>query len=775
MTSEVQRNSGRTRPDTDIIEVDLSQVLMTLRKHRWMIFIVTCLSTVLAACYVQFTTPLYTGKATLLLDRELKGVPGLEELYGVSSGGKEYFQTQYEILKSRELAERVVDELDLTANASFNNVPASPIAAFVSGMAGEFQFVSNALAAVTGAADSMNQQAPSDNRTVELPTFLEGRGDDTRLKAYDAAFLDTLTRLTAGLDVEAVPRTKLIELSFTSHEPQLAAYIPNAMGVIYVESQQDNRNSETDKQSEWLVERLTSLEAQLQDSEARLQSFKKTNRLVDIDGEVTRFSEQELLNLSSKLLDSERELAESKALYEQVQRFQSLQTLERQRELENIPPVQSSEVITAYKIERSMIERELDELSTRYGEKHPRILDAGARYAVIQRNIELEVERVVGAIVTSYGLNQEHVSSLRRAVNNGRRQIEDIGEKSFELSQLQREVDANRNLYETLFSRYRETNETRSLEQANAQVVQQAVVPLEPSDPNKKLILTLAFVVSLVGSALVALLREIFDSSIDTIGGLEKIESKLGVPLVGIVPLRKDHRRGLPLDPSSIESETDSVFCESIRRVASSIMVGPDRASDRVVLVSSSVPNEGKSTTALNLAFELSKTENVLLVDADLRKPTVHRVLGPKIHIEGLADILSGSADLNTAISQNAVGSLDVLSAGSERSGAQLLLTTDNLAVVFDALRETYDRIIVDTPPIHAVSDVLHLSTVCDSVIYAVKSNDTEMKLVEKGIAQFASVETRIHGIVVTMVDIDKAKAYGGHYYSGYYDYYGYA
>ncbi|MEM7293616.1 MAG: polysaccharide biosynthesis tyrosine autokinase, partial [Pseudomonadota bacterium] len=398
-----------------------------------------------------------------------------------------------------------------------------------------------------------------------------------------------------------------------------------------------------------------------------------------------------------------------------------------------------------------------------------------ARFDVIQRNIELEIERVVGAIDTQYRLDRDHVDTLRQAVRDGKREIEEIGEKSFELSQLQRDVDANRKLYDTFFTRYRETNETRNLDTASAQIVEQAVVPLEPSNPNKKLILTLAFSGALVISVVIALLREIFDSSIDTVGGLERIESKLGVPLIGIVPLLKNDEGNSSLSLSRLQGNHYSVFSESIRRIASSILIGPVRKRSQVIVVSSSVPSEGKSTTAMNLAFELSKNERVLLIDADLRKPTVHKVLRLKDHLYGLSDALRGDHSLSDAIRSNAVSCLDVMTAGGVVEEIQRLLSSDSLRQLVNEAREQYDRVIIDTPPVHAVSDALHLSEVGDSVIYAVKSNETEMKLVEKGIEQFKSVDADIHGVVVTMVDIEKAKAYGGNYYAGYYDYYGYS
>jgi len=511
----------------------------------------------------------------------------------------------------------------------------------------------------------------------------------------------------------------------------------------------------------------------LRESEAKLQAYKRDNKLVDLGGGVTRYNEQELLNLSSKLLDARRALAESKTLYDEVNRLQ----VESPELLENMPAVQSSGIVRTYRVERAEVEREIDELANKYGNKHPRMVDAISRLDVITRNIDLEIRRVIGAINNEYELNRANVRAISSAVSSGKKEIEQIGEKGFELSQLQRDVDANRKLYETLFTRYRETDEVRSLETTNARIAESATIPSNAVKPKKQLILAIAFIGSLLMASMIALLRESFDGSIDTMGGIEKIEKHLGIPLVGIIPLEKEHlkqaNKNEPVCPS--EAGEGGAFTESILTICSSISLSKKGKDNKVIVITSSVPNEGKSTASVNIAFELSKSEKTLLIDADFRKPSVHKVFGLSAASLGLTHVIDDPNTALACVQLDVMGELDILIAGEKTDSPIAMLKSKNLEKIFELYKDKYDRIVIDTPPLHAVSDMLYLSKFADSIIYVVRSESTNMKLVERGMAKLRQIDAPLHGIAIAQVDIEKMKGYGANYYSGYYDYYGYS
>lgn len=860
----------RSQSRDDLIEIDLGAIMMALRKRKGFIFFWTAFVTALAVGYCYVAPPVYRATATLLIESEQNNIVQIQELYGLDSRDQDYFQTQYEMLKSKDLATKVVEKLGLVDNDEFNAHKSIvddvllPLIQQLMGsvikpaeaeehlvrdiqwrlfLLGRFDYAATGelteatkqaidgfmvsrqrasraedleavlveLDAAITENDAANEERnasttrerslsrdlaetaalSTEGTAIVVPTQPivpepvapvqeESKSFEQRLlEKLEVASLDeehvaTLERLIAGLDIQPVRKTKLINISFESQSAKMAAFIPNAVGQIYIDDYLQVKDAATDKASEWLVERLEKLEEALRESEQRLRDYKRENKLVDLDGGVTRYNEQELLSLSAKLLDAKRELAESKALYDEVQRLQ----VEAPERLENLLAVQSSQIVRTYKVERSEVEREIDELANRYGERHPKMLDAQARLEVINRNIALEIERVVATIVNDYELNRANVRSLSSAVNSGKREIEQIGEKGFELGQLQREVDANRKLYETFFNRYRETDEARSLESTNARISSLAQIPLEPVKPNKSLIVAASFVGCLLLTCMIAMMRESFDSTIDTMGGIEKIERRLGVPLVGIVPKQKGHllqaNKNEPICPPETAAE-GGAFTEAIRTICSSITLSKKGKANKIIVVTSSVPDEGKSTASVNIAYELSKSEKTLLIDGDLRKPSIHKVFSLSSESLGMTHVLEEPTTAQALVQVNVMGDLDVLTAGQKTDSPTTLLTDTQLEEVLGVYKKQYDRIVIDTPPLHAVSDVLYLSKFADSVAYIVRSESTNMKLVERGVEKLRQLEAPIHGIVISQVDVQKMRSYGASYYSGYYDYYGYS
>ncbi|MGB0867248.1 MAG: CpsD/CapB family tyrosine-protein kinase, partial [Granulosicoccaceae bacterium] len=263
--------------------------------------------------------------------------------------------------------------------------------------------------------------------------------------------------------------------------------------------------------------------------------------------------------------------------------------------------------------------------------------------------------------------------------------------------------------------------------------------------------------------------------------GAEDIEAKLGLPLLGIIPQLK-YGKGLfgkatdlPLSPQAIDDQRGT-FSESIRTIRTSVTLNSGDVSDKVIMVTSSVPNEGKSTLSINLAYSMSQVEKVLLIDADMRRPSVHKTLGLPADAVGLANLVEKTAKAQDCIMKGVIGNLDVMTAGGVPSNPLELISSKRFAYLLEQLRKHYDRVIIDCAPVQAVSDSLVLSQSADSVLYVVRSVVTPMPLAQRGVARMKQVGAKIKGIVVTQVDVEKLQSYGGdHYYQGYYDYYGYS
>ncbi len=573
------------------------------------------------------------------------------------------------------------------------------------------------------------------------------------------------------MSVAPVRKTKLVKLSFQSADPELAANVANTIGEEYINSYLEAKLAMTTKASSWLGERLTTLKATLDESEQRLIAFKQANGLVDVDGSVNRLNEQEILLDTTELAQARTDLAAATGVYQDIRSLRNSPEL-----LETVPGVQNDPLVQRTKIEQGSAQRSLDELLNIYGDKHPRIVDAKSQLNTLNASLQSHVLRVVNSIEKDYQLKQQRVQSLQAKLATGKQDIQALGTKKFELDALEREVATNQDIYDTFFSRMSEARSADGLETANARVSDFAVPPVNPVKPKKQLIIALAALASLVLSMLMAFLYEQMD---DTVKSTNDIEGKLGVKLLGILPLVKTGVFGkgqaLPLNPSEIPDKKGT-FAEAISTARTAICMEDGEAGRKVIMVTSSIPGEGKSTASINLAHSLAQLERVLLIDCDMRRPTVAKAAGLDKNTPGLSSLITNTASARDCIIRGAFGgAVDILPSGPIPDQPLELLSSKRFEKILEQLGQYYDRILIDSAPTQAVSDALVLSKHCDALVYAVKSHDTSLELVKRGLMRLRQVNAPIAGVLITQVDIDKITSYGGdYYYQGYYDYYGY-
>lgn len=642
------------------MEIDLRQYWRIVSRYKWGILGLAFAITVLATLIVFSIEPVYRASTTLLIEQSKAKVLTIQEVYDVDGGNKEYLQTQFEILKSRELAMRVVKTLQLESNPEF--VPqddADKSSSF---------------------AIDWRKWLPAGHAENPLPT------DEQKLAGVVNAFI-------AHLSIEPVRNTQLVMINFESKDPRLAARISNAMAQAYIESQMEARIALTEQAAGWLTQRLSYLKAALEQSEQRLQAYREKNDIVDVTG---ADGQSGVLALTS-------------------------------RQLQDI-----TERMVAAKFK-------LSEISQRYGPKHPTYQQA-----------ELDLREAEQTL----------------AIARGTAQV--LSRKEFGLQELQREVDTNRNLYDAFFTRIKEANETRQLETANARVVDTAVVPSKPVKPLKGLTMALAFVLSLMLGVMLAFLLDYLDS---TFKGAEDVEARLGVPMLGLLPIAKRRQDAVIGRPLFLENDQQG-FSEAVRTVRTGVVLSGLDTPHQIVVVTSSVPGEGKTTTSVNLAVAMGQMEKVLLIDADMRRPTISKTLGIPGSSAGLSNLVAGTAEMGQCIHHHEAGGIDILTAGLIPPNPLELLSSRRFRDVIQQLAEQYDRIVIDSPPTLAVSDALVLSTIANAVIYVVKSDATAFHSARNGISRLQRVKAPLTGVVLNQVNLSKATKYGSYY--GYYDYYGY-
>ena len=640
-------------------EIDLRQYWRIVSRYKWGILGLAIAITVLATLIVFSMDPVYRSTVTLLIEQKQAKVITIEEVYGLDGSNKEYLQTQFEILKSRELAARVVRELKLETHPEF--------------------------------APQEETKQETDQTSFKLDwRFLLPKGHQKNPSiSDDEKFNRIVDRFSANLTVAPVRNTQLVKISFESFDKALAARVANAMAYAYINSQMEARIAVTEQAAAWLTVRMSSLKTSLDASEQKLQAYREQNDLVktgDVEG-VLALTAKQLQDLSERQIQAQFKLSE---------------------------------------------------ISKRYGPKHPSYLQA------------------------QYELDEADIA-LRQARKNAMV----VARKEFRLQELMREVETNRNLYDTFFTRIKEANQTRQLETSNARVVDPAVVSSIPVKPNKKLTMALAFVLSLMLGVLLAFLLDYLDS---TFKGAEDVEARLGVPTLGLLPLAKSKTKSNFAQATFLEEGMQS-FAEAMRTIRTGVILSSIDAPHQIVVVTSSVPGEGKTTTSLNLALAMGQMERVLLIDADMRRPSVAKACNIPAASPGLSNLVAGSADMSQCIHHLEDGNIDVLTAGLIPPNPLELLSSKRFKEVLNQLLEKYDRIVIDSAPTLAVSDALVLASLANAVIYVVKSDSTAFHSARTGIQRLQRVNAPLAGVVLNQVNFSKANKYGSYY--GYYDYYG--
>ena len=496
-----------------------------------------------------------------------------------------------------------------------------------------------------------------------------------------------------------------------------------------------------------------------------MQAFIEKENLVDVEGG-NSLAIKELDTITSSLVDARRKRSEAEALYQQVRSIKSGNSLEQ---LESLPAVVNHYLVRIAYTTRAESQRKVSELSKRYGPKHPKMIAAMAELKTAETDLRKQIENIAQSVAREYEVIRAEVSHLNQALNRTKNQLKDTNKKSYRLAALQREVDTNRQLFEVFLTRFKETAATVDLRPVNARIIDTAVVPLTPYKPNRNRIVLVALVLSLLLGVGLALLIEHLDNTFKDSGLLEE---KLRLPVLGVLPKLKvwgSNRRAMHL----FTKDYKSGFSESVRTIRTGIMLSNIDIDRKVIVVTSSIPGEGKSLVSSNLAAAVAQMKKTLLIDADMRKPVVAASYQLGETAKGLSELVSMTAELSDCIHKTDLERLDVLPAGIVPPNPLELLSSNRFMLVIEELKKHYDYIIMDSPPVVAVSDPRVLASIADGVVFVVKADETTHQLAKRGVKKLLDMGTHIIGTVLNQVSPKKKSKYGD-YDSNYYSYYGY-
>jgi len=392
---------------------------------------------------------------------------------------------------------------------------------------------------------------------------------------------------------------------------------------------------------------------------------------------------------------------------------------------------------------------------------------AVAELETTEKNVRMQILNVVESIKKEYEIARAKENHLSGAMNRTKRDVTEINRKEGKLQALERDIEANRNIYETFLSRYKETSAVSEMQPVNARVVDPAVIPSSPSKPKKGLIILIALVLSLITGTMIAFLIEALDNTLED---GQDVEEKLHLSLLGIIPKLSIW---LNKDIKVLRYYTDNIhtpFAENIRTIRSGILMSGLDEKQKVVLVTSSIPGEGKSMMAVNLALALGQMGNVLLIGCDLRRPSIWKVFGLDSKDVGLSHFMLGTHTLDQSIHFFKKEHISVMPAGVLPPNPLEMLSAQRFAKGLEVLKKKFDHIVIDSAPAVAVSDAIVMSQLVNQVIYMVKADETAYQLAQEGLKRLQKVNAPVVGVVLNQVSPPRKSSRHGHYY-GYYGY----
>lgn len=709
-----------------------------LIKKRWVsISLFSLLCTAIAALIALSITPMYRATATLLIESSQQRAISIEEVVGIDTSAKEYYLTQFEILKSNQVAQRVIEKLKLNQVEEFN--PSLTVTE-------------------PGFIDNIKNELLS-HPLIEAHFSKDTSNDIDFLDKQEAINRVVLKTFKSRLTISPIRKTQLVNISFESQDPKLAAKIANAVGLSFIENNLESKLVATEQATGWINQRLSELKQNLNNSEQTLLQFLQQQKLIDNSG-IEALTSSELSSLITRIAEATDKRIEAQALYNALNNNKGTSSVGANSLISNHPQIRD------IRFAESNAEKDVSELSKRYGPKHDKMIQANAQLQSIQSRIKVLTAKLVSGIKKELASAKEQERVLRNELLSKKGEFQALSVVKSEYDALKREVNSNAKLYDLFLTRQKETSATSDFSAANARFSDYALVPENPNKPNRKLIVILALFASASFAIVLVICLDAFNN---TITSARDFENKLGLLPTGTIPVIIDKKyKKSPIDANVFNNNKFTLFQESIDSIRTSLYLILPKSERKLLAISSSVPGEGKTTTAISLAHSFSQLEKVLIIDCDLRKPSVGERFGLSHNHPGLSNILLMNTPLKECIVTINNSNLDVLSAGMFTPNPQELLSSAAFEQLITDLTNKYDRIILDTPPILPVKDAFIVGKLTQGILLVVKVNSTSKSVYKHTITLFTKHQITIDGVVLNRVLPPKK---GTHTYSEYSQY----
>jgi exopolysaccharide transport family protein len=729
---EFNRNAvaGYGLPSQDSLLRDYLRVLI---KSKWVVITTVLLFVSVVTISTLRTTPIYEAVGSIAINKTDPVTFNLKD----SSSSIDYYDptdmdTEVRILKSDLLALQVIRQLNLDKQPEGANKTASSLELLTDGM----------------------------------------QPDSARTSA-------ALSDFKNNLQVSLVPNTRIIEIRYRSPDKNLAARVVNTLANTYVEQNFKTRFESTMQASDWLSKQLVDLQIKVETSQEKLVKYQKEHEILGID-EKQNITTAKLDELNRELTTAESVRMEKESIYHLVQSGDSDSIVAAANVDGGARGTSAnSALLEKLREQQADLKIQVAQLSTQFGPSYPKLAQLNSQIKEVDAQIQNEMRKVAARLRGDYLAAVQRESMLRSALEQQKQQANKLNESAIEYSLLKRDVDANRTLSEGLLEKLKEAGVTAGLRSNNFRIVDVARVPTSPSGPNILRNIAFALALGLSTGIGLAFLLESMDNTVRT---PEQAQTISLLPSLGMIPLgsrstremRGSAKLALASSKEAVElvtkSRPRSQMAESYRALRTSLLLTFPGGPPKVILITSALPEEGKTTTSVNSAIVLAqKGTRVLLIDADLRRPSIHKTLGMGPTL-GLSNVLTGTANLQQAIIPSTIlPDLFLLPAGTPPPNPAELLASTKMKNVLEELRKHYDHIVIDSPPTLSVTDAVVMSTAADAVVLVIRSGHTTKPALRRARDILLQVNARVCGVLVNAVNLNSPDYYYHYEYQGKY------
>ncbi|MFO1190216.1 MAG: polysaccharide biosynthesis tyrosine autokinase [Alphaproteobacteria bacterium] len=712
--------------------LDLRAILAVLRRRKALIASISLLITGLAALVVHQITPLYYAESQLVLETSREKFSNIEAV--IQGVPYDYYtlETEAAVIGSRGLAAKVVERAKLADHPLFNPELAPPRKGWVTPVFETIQvWIDHAFP---------SPQAPPGSLASRTPADAQRQLDEEIVTIY-----------LAGLTVMPSPRARVIRVGYASPDPVLAARLANLAADVYIENSVATKGEATQRANAWLGDRVNELRERLIESERRLETFRRSTGIVEIGQ--SSVAAQQLAEISSQLSIARTRRAEAAARFDQVDSL-----VKSGAGVETAAAVLDAPLIHRLREQETEVLRKIAELRTKVRDNHPSMTLIQSELKDLQGKITAEVAKIAANLKNELQIAQVREANLNREVQILERRLNQERETEVTLRAMESEVRANKQLYDALLQRLKETGVQEDTPQkAESRVISPAALPDAPYYPRTRMLVFAAFVVSIVIAMAFAFLVEFFDAGFRS---SQQMEAATGFTTLTMIPLLAMSRRRRSRPHRTVIDKPNSAFSEAIRSLRTAIMLSSPDTPPRTVAVLSSVPEEGKTTAALSLTVLAARSgQRAILLDCDLRYPRVHLYLGAEGGV-GLSEYLAGAARLDEIIRTDEETGIHYILAGGRAPNPPDLLGSDSMRALLAQLRERYDLVMLDTPPLLAVSDALVLMRIVERAVFVVRWATTRRDTILTGMRQVVDAGGQLAGTVLSMVDMRRHAQY---------------